>query len=315
MYMHPKHNHSPWRITAVCGALSVVLLLAATNAGPIGAFMHILFAVPVVLAGFSAGVMAALIVVLISSVVQFSAAGHAALILYVVQFGIPGIFLVHALRSGIGWPRAVVRTLMVSMTLLFVLAGYVAYSADSSISALVAEYIDAEMEQVHEVYAEAGVEDAQLEELVTVVENTAAFLKRAYAGVTVTALGVVYLVTLMVLYAFGRGKFTLPGVDFHHFKVAEPVIWVLIGAGFSLLLPLAPVQNIALNILTVLLPLYFVHGVAIVAFYFRKKAFSLLARVFAYTVMLIVNPLPLMVTALGVFDLWFDFRKPRVKTT
>jgi hypothetical protein len=25
--------------------------------------------------------------------------------------------------------------------------------------------------------------------------------------------------------------------------------------------------------------------------------------------------LPLMVTALGIFDLWFDFRKPRVKTT
>jgi uncharacterized protein YybS (DUF2232 family) len=71
----------------------------------------------------------------------------------------------------------------------------------------------------------------------------------------------------------------------------------------------------ALNVLTVLLPLYFIQGIAIVAFYFRKKAFSFLARLFAYTIVLVINPLPLIVTALGIFDLWFDFRKPRVKTT
>jgi len=315
MQMHLKHNQSPWGITMVSVALSAVLLLAAAHAGPLGAFLHILLAAPVALAGFTAGIMAALIVVLVSSAVQFAAAGQAALVLYVVQFGIPGLFLAHALRCDIGWPRAVSRALFVGAGLLIAVAGYAAYTADSSISALVADYIDAEMEQVHAVYAEAGVEDAQLKELVAVVENTAEFLKRAYAGITLAALGGVYLVTVMVLSVFGRGKFTLPGVDFHYFKVAEPLIWVLIAAGFSLLVPVKAVQDIALNVLTVLLPLYFVHGVAILAFYFRKKGFSLVARIFAYTIMLVINPLPLMVTALGIFDLWFDFRKPRVKTT
>lgn len=299
----------------VSAALSTVLLLAAAYAGPIGAFMHVFLAAPVALAGFTAGIMAALIVVFISAAVQFAAAGQVALLLYVVQFGIPGLVLVHALRCGIGWPRAVMRALLAGMLLLIALAGYAASVSDSTISNLVTEYIDNEMQQVHAVYTEAGVEDAQLEELITVVNNTAEFLKRAYVGITVAALGLVYLVTIMVLYVFGRGKFTLPGVDFHHFKIADPVIWGLIAAGFSLLLPVKAVQNIALNVLTVLLPLYFVHGVAIVTFYFRKKDFSLLARIFAYTIMLVINPLPLMVTALGVFDLWFDFRKPRVKTT
>jgi len=315
MQKHLMHNQPPWGITFVSVALSVVLLLTAAYAGPVGAFMHVFLAVPVALAGFTAGIMAGLIVVLVSAAVQFFTADYAALMLYVVQFGVPGLVLVHALRCGIGWPRAVVRALFVGAGLLIVLAGYTAYTADSTISTLVADYIDVEIEQVHAVYAEAGIDDAQLEELIAVVQNTAEFLKRAYAGITVAALGLVYLVTVMVLYLFGRGKYTLPGVDFHHFKVAEPVVWVLIAAGFSLLLPVQAMQDIALNVLTVLLPLYFVHGVAIMAFYFRKKAFSLLARVFAYTIMLVINPLPLMVTALGVFDLWFDFRKPRVKTT
>ncbi|MGM0415611.1 MAG: DUF2232 domain-containing protein [Thermodesulfobacteriota bacterium] len=315
MQMQQKHNQSPWGITAVSVALSVVLLLAAVHAGPLGAFIHLFLAVPVALAGFTSGIMAAVIVVCVSVAVQFAAAGHAGLVLYIAQYGIPGLVLVYALRTGIGWPRAVVRSTLVGAGLLLALAGYAASSADSTISALVADYIDAEMKQVHAVYAEAGVEDAQLEELIAVVEATAEFLKRAYAGITVAALGMVNMVTVMVLYIFGRGKFTLPGVDFHHFKASEPLIWILIAAGFCLLAPVPEVQDIALNVLTVLLPLYFVHGVAIVTFYFRKKAFSLLARIFAYTIMLVVNPLPLMVTALGVFDLWFDFRKPRVKTT
>lgn len=315
MQMHLKHKQSPWGITLVSAALSAVMLLAAANAGPLGAFLHVFLAVPVALAGFTAGIMAALVVVFVSGMVQLAAAGYVALMLYVLQFGIPGLVLVHALRSGVGWPRAVMRALVVGSGLLMALAAYAAYSADSSISVLVSDYIDAEMEQVYTVYAEAGVEDEQLTELVAVVENTADFLKRTYAGVTVTALGLVYLVTIVVLYVFGRGKYTLPGVDFHYFKISEPVIWVLIGAGFSLLIPVMAIQDIALNVLTVLLPLYFIQGVAIVAYYLRKKAFSLLARVFAYTAMLVINPLPLMVTALGVFDLWFDFRKPRVKTT
>ncbi|MFN2257832.1 MAG: hypothetical protein ABR516_05080, partial [Desulfuromonadaceae bacterium] len=108
MQMHLKHNQSPWGITLVCVALSAVLLLTAAHAGPLGAFLHVLLVVPVALAGFTVGIIAALVVVLVSGAVQFAAAGPAALMLYGVQFAIPGLVLVHALRFGIGWPRAVV---------------------------------------------------------------------------------------------------------------------------------------------------------------------------------------------------------------
>ncbi|MDY0212953.1 MAG: DUF2232 domain-containing protein, partial [Desulfuromonadaceae bacterium] len=295
--------------------MSIILLMAAAYVGPVGAFLHVFLAVPLALAGYTAGIVAALLVLLISLVVQFMTAGEAALLLYLAQFGLPGLCLVYALRHNIGWPRAVFYALLVGIAALGALATYSASMAGSSVSTLVADYIDAEMRQIHVVYSQAGIEGQQLKELAAVVENTAIFLKRAYVGITVAALGLVYLVTVVVLYTVGKGRYTLPGIAFHHFKVAEPVIWLLIGAGFALLLPLGWLQIAALNILTVLLPLYFVQGIAIVAFYFKKKAFSFLACLFAYTILLIVNPLPLMVAALGIFDLWFDFRKPRVKTT
>lgn len=315
MHTQLRHNQSLLGTTLMCSALSIVLLMAAAYAGPVGAFLHVFLAVPLTLAGYTAGMLAALLVLLVSLAVQFVAAGNAALLLYLAQIGLPGLCLVYALRNNIGWPRAVFYALLVGATTLAVLAAYSAYSADSTVTALVADYIDAELEQVQAVYTQSGIEGQQLKELAAVVENTATFLKQAYAGITVAALGLVYLVTVVVLSAAGRGRFTLPGIAFHYFKVAEPVIWFLIGAGFALLLPLVWMQNVALNVLTVLLPLYFVQGMAIVAFYFKKKAFSLLARLFAYTIVLIINPLPLMVTALGIFDFWFDFRKPRPKTT
>lgn len=314
MHMQRRHNQSLLGTTLMSSALSIILLMAAAYAGPVGAFLHVFLAVPLALAGYTAGMLAALLVLLVSLAVQFMTAGTAAALLYLAQIGLPGLCLAYALRHNVGWPRAVFYTLLVGGTALTALATYSAYMADSSVSALVANYIDAEMEQVHTVYSQSGIEGQQLKELAAVVENTATFLKRAYAGITVAALGLVYLVTVMVLYVTGRGKFTLPGVAFHHFKIAEPVVWLLIGAGFALLLPMVWLQSVALNFLTVLLPLYFLQGMAIITFYFKKKAFSFLARVFAYTLVLVVSPLPLMVTALGIFDLWFDFRKPRTKT-
>ncbi len=313
--MQPRHNQSLLKTTLLGSALSVVLLMAATYVGSAGFFLHVFLAVPLAVAGFTAGILSALLVLLVSLTVQYIVAGEVAMLLYLAQFGLPGMSLVYALRCNISWPRAVFYTLLVGIAALTVLSTYTAYIVDNSISGLVAEYVDAQMEQVYSVYSQAGIEGSQLRELTVVVENTAVFLKRAYAGITTSAMGLVYLVTVLVLYVVGRGKFTLPGIAFHFFKVSEPVVWLLIGSGFALLVPVVLLQNIALNILTVLLPLYFVQGMAIVAFYLKKKAFSFLARVFAYTIVLIINPLPLLVTALGIFDLWFDFRKPRVKTT
>ena len=296
-------------------ALSVMLVLAAAYTGPAGALIHVFWAVPVVMTGYVAGLMPASAVVVSTAVVQYYAAGLVPGLLYLAQFGVPAAILAASLRMQVGWPRAVCRATFLAAVLLGCMGGYAAMEAGSGIHELVSSYIDSEVDLVRNVYSEAGLDKQQLQDLLTVVENTADYIKRAYVGITLVALGLVNLVATAALYMFGRGKIVLPGVEFHRFKVHELLIWVLIAAGFGLLLPVNAVQDVGLNLLTVLLPVYFLQGIAIVTFYFRKKAFSLLARIFAYTIMLLVNPLPLMVTALGVFDLWFDFRKPRVKTT
>ena len=70
-----------------------------------------------------------------------------------------------------------------------------------------------------------------------------------------------------------------------------------------------------LNLLVVLLPIYLLQGLAVLDCIFRRKAWPPFLRGLCYLLAVVVNPLPMILTGIGVFDLWIDFRKPRVKTT
>jgi uncharacterized protein YybS (DUF2232 family) len=54
---------------------------------------------------------------------------------------------------------------------------------------------------------------------------------------------------------------------------------------------------------------YFFQGIAIVSFYFNKKRFPRVIRIFLYTLIAIQQLVLLAVIGLGFFDMWFNFRK------
>jgi uncharacterized protein YybS (DUF2232 family) len=86
---------------------------------------------------------------------------------------------------------------------------------------------------------------------------------------------------------------------------------VLIVAGFLVVFDAGFAGVLALNLLVILLPVYFLQGLAVIDCFFRRKAFSPIFRTFGYLLVTLVNPLPMVVTGLGIFDLWADFRKPK----
>jgi uncharacterized protein YybS (DUF2232 family) len=54
---------------------------------------------------------------------------------------------------------------------------------------------------------------------------------------------------------------------------------------------------------------YFFQGIAIVSFYFNKKKFPRMIRIFLYTLVAVQQLVLLAVIGLGFFDMWFNFRK------
>jgi hypothetical protein len=184
-----------------------------------------------------------------------------------------------------------------------------------SLQGAVDTYIRDEMGRALAMYQDKNLEPATLEEFQKVAEQTGDFMRRAYPGLAAVAIGFVQGITLLFLGLVARGRYRLPGPSFRQWRVPEWLIWVLIAAGFGMVFPGGATHRVALNLLVVLLPVYFLQGLAIVSFFFARKGISPLARLIGYLLITILNPLPLIVTGIGVFDLWADFRRPRIKKT
>ena len=97
--------------------------------------------------------------------------------------------------------------------------------------------------------------------------------------------------------------------DLKLWQAPERLVWVLVASGFCVLAPLGVVETIAINVLMVVALVYFLQGISIVAFYFEKKTVPRFIRGMVYVLIGIQQLLTLLVTVLGLFDTWFDFRK------
>ncbi len=87
------------------------------------------------------------------------------------------------------------------------------------------------------------------------------------------------------------------------------LVFFLIGAGFSLLMPYQVLRLLALNVLLVCLLLYFFQGVAIIAFGFQRFQVPRFLRWSIYLLLILIKPAMLLVVIMGLVDLWLDFRR------
>jgi hypothetical protein len=241
-------------------------------------------------------------------------AGGAALLLYLVQFGLPALLLPWLLNRGVAWDRTVVTTLGLVLVLGgVVLSGYAAASGQSALAFLDAQ-ISREIDQTVTLMGDfAGTEQSADEAAAyrEMVASMAAFMHRAYPGMLVVVGAALQLLTVGLLILLVRPR-ALPGPVFAEWRAPELMIWPLIAAGFGVFLATGAAQTVALNLLVVLLPPYFLQGLAVVECFLGRRGWSPLLRGCTYLLLLVINPLPVIVTSVGVFDLWADFRKPRL---
>ena len=86
-------------------------------------------------------------------------------------------------------------------------------------------------------------------------------------------------------------------------------IWVLILAGFGMFAPSFSVAVAARNVFVVLLGCYFCQGLAIVSYYLDRFRLPRGIHVASYVLIAVQHVVAAMVLALGVFDLWGNFRR------
>lgn len=100
-----------------------------------------------------------------------------------------------------------------------------------------------------------------------------------------------------------------PWPEWSKWKAPEFLVWGVIGTGFVLLVTDGTSRLVSLNIMIVLSTIYLFQGLAIVAFYSDKWKVPRLLRAFIYGFLLLQQFATLGAVLMGLFDMWFDFRR------
>ena len=156
---------------------------------------------------------------------------------YLVLFG-PGSFVVpFLLRRRIHWDRAVAGGALATLGVIApVLAGTALYRGLTP-NGLVRGYMEAEVTRAHQLWAEMSLPPNQVAELERLAALSLEWVPRLYPAIMALTIGVLMLVMVSVLRRLMRRHLFIPGPMFHQWKLPEPLVWVLIAAGFAAIAP------------------------------------------------------------------------------
>lgn len=236
-------------------------------------------------------------------------------------FAVDSLFFLGLMFTGFMLGELVERNLSIEKTIGFtcvavMAAGFAAltlYSAarGTTLIDLISAYVLSNLEITLELYKQMGIPVETLHRVENSLDRIQYALVRIVPSLVLVSTLFVSWTSLLFARPLFRG-FALPFPDFGPlttWAAPEKIVWGAIGCTVALMLPPAGVKLIGLNGILIFMMIYFLHGIAIVAFFFDKKKFPRMARTLIYTLIAIQHIFALVVIALGFFDLWVNFRK------
>ncbi len=231
------------------------------------------------------------------------------------------LFFVELLLLGFVLSELIEMNLSIEKTILFAsgavlitgFAGLLFYSgiSNTGIKTLISNYVSKNLELTMVLYENMGMSEENIRVISSSLKNIHYALVRIIpAFVIATTLFVSWTNLLLARLILTRRKLFYP--DFGALSLWRPpehLVWGVIGFGLMLLLPNRAVKMFGLNGLIVLMTVYFLGGIAIVAYFFDKKGFPRMLRIFLYSLIALQQIIMLIVIGVGLFDTWLNFRK------
>jgi hypothetical protein len=167
---------------------------------------------------------------------------------------------------------------------------------------------------VNRIYAQLGVSGQELDQIRQMLDYGSKVLSQIYPAMISINLFLASGFSLLLINRITKAVNLTTQPLFHSFKVPELLIWILIISGFSLFFEAPAIKIPALNLLILMVMLYFLQGLAVVLTIASRQAFGGVIKLFM-TILIVFVPMLAMppIAALGIFDLWGDFRTRKNK--
>jgi len=295
-------------------AVSSLAFLAASLIPLLGAFFFILTPLPIIYYYSKTGRIQGFAIFLISlflvaSVLTFS--GSIANLPFLFITGFLGLFLSEIFRRNYSIEKTVVYPVTAILMLWCSFIVLQSLSAGEEPWHLVEDYIGRNIQESIQFYAQLDIPAEQIDLLKDNFKQITNFLANIFPSlVLVSASFIVWLNILAAREIFQRTGMWYPDFgDLARWKAPEGLIWLLIAAGGMLLVPVSLARIVSLNLVIVCLFAYLLQGLSIISFLFKTKNVHRSFRILCYFLIFAQQYIILLLVAVGVFDLWVDFRK------
>ena len=176
---------------------------------------------------------------------------------------------------------------------------------------LAAEYVTKNLQLTLVLYENMGMSEKNIQLISNSLEQIQYVLLRIIPALAIASILFVAWTSLLISrpLLLSRGLYYPDFGPLNVWKPPEHLVWGVIGCGLVLLIPSSALKLIGLNGLITLMTVYFFTGIAIVSYYFEKKRFPRLLRIFLYSLIALQQFVLILVIGLGFFDVWLNFRK------
>lgn len=230
---------------------------------------------------------------------------------FLLEFIVLGFALGECLDLKVSIEKTVLYTCCaVVLTTATGLLFYSSFSNDN-LSTLISGYVGRNLDHTLTLYKNMGMPEENIRVIEGAMPQIQYVMVRILPALVISSSLLVAWMSLIM----ANPVFNAKGMDFPDFgilnrwKSPEFLIWVAIGAGMLILIPEKALKVIGINGLLILAVIYFFQGIAVVAFFFEKKKFPRLLRIFLYSLIGFQQILLLCIVCMGFFDVWIDIRK------
>lgn len=291
---------------------SFILFAAYLVIPPAGIFSGILAPFPAAYVRMRHGRWMGAVVVLGATAAMTAYFGLAAGTFYLVQCGLIALLMTELLLRGSSAVRSMAWTTVANSVLLSLAVVLFSMTSGQNIHQMAVAEIQKSVAQAVAIYEKSGVKGEELALLKQTMDSAAELVIRMYpALVTITLIAMAGCNLLLVRrFAPGMGLRLSIG-EFREFRNPDLLVWGLIAGGFGLLATDRMVTTPALNVLAIIVTLYFLQGLAVLSTIIARQSIAGVLRAGLYVMLLMQPYLAALVAAIGIFDLWGDFRTPR----
>ena len=293
------------------------LLFAVSIKSPfLGFFCSILIPLPTLFYRSKLGRTIGVIVPVFSIIVMFVMLGRISIeTLFLAELLLVGFVLSELFEMELSIEKTMLYTCSVVLLTGIICLFFYSNTYDIEIYTLVSGQVAKNIEQTVALYEKMEVSQENIYLISNSLDQIQYVLVRIIPALVIASILFVSWTSLLLAKPILKaGKLFYP--DFgtlNLWKAPDFLVWGVVVSGAMLLLPDRDLKIVGLNGLLVLMIIYFFQGIAIVSFYFEKKRFPRILRVFLYTLIGLQQLVLFLVIGLGFFDMWLNFRKFEVK--